>query len=150
MKKMYTMHWWKEFKYFIIWVAYLFNFLRVSKTKNKTMYWYSVYFCTATSTNKLHEICLNWLALYVNLILVMMILSMRDECTRSYTAATSHFCCSKKGLLKQHNPVPCYMMILRLSRITTSVILIILTIKHIYIYIKYRLTYMYSLWYIKC
>ena len=31
------------------------------------------------------------------------------------------------------------MMILRLSRITTSVILIILTIKHIYIYIKYRL-----------
>ena len=72
----------------------------------------------------------------------MMILSMRDECTRSYTAATSHFCiffCSKKGLLKQHNRVPCYMMILRLSRITTSVILIILTIKHIYIYIKYRL-----------
>ena len=49
------------------------------------------------------------------------------------------FVCSKKGLLKQHNPVPCYMMILRLSRITTSVILIILTIKHIYIYIKYRL-----------
>ena len=69
----------------------------------------------------------------------MMILSMRDECTRSYTAATSHFCCSKKGLLKQHNRVPCYMMILRLSRITTSVILIILTIKHIYIYIKYCL-----------
>ena len=49
------------------------------------------------------------------------------------------FFCPKKGLPKHFNRVPCCMMILTLSRITNSAIFIILTIKHIYIYIKYCL-----------
>ena len=49
------------------------------------------------------------------------------------------FFCPKKGLPKHFNRVPCCMMILTLSRITNSAIFIILTMKNIYIYIKYCL-----------